>query len=123
MAWKKVPEENAEALFAALPDEADVEPRKMFGCPCAFVHGQMFCGTHEETIVVRLDEAGRAALLAEPGATPFEPGGRPMREYVSVPPERVRDVPFLKIWVGRALAYARTLPPKTGGGRRKKSSH
>jgi len=46
--WKKVPAELAAAFDAALPPAVDVERRKMFGCPTAFVNGNLFAGLHED---------------------------------------------------------------------------
>lgn len=112
MKWKKVPEANRQAFDAALPDEPDVERKKMFGCPAAFVNGNLFAGAHEERINLRLDEATRQACLAE-GFTQFEPmEGRPMREYVCPPEARSADIGFLTPWLRRAYEYGRSLPPK-----------
>lgn len=111
MAWKKVPAEHAAAFDAALPREKGVERRTMFGCPAGFANGHLFCGAHEERINVRLDaEARRKALAA--GFTPFEVGGRTMKEHVCVPAERTTDVEFLRGWFLRGLEYVRALPPK-----------
>jgi len=108
------------ATFAsALPHAPEVERRSMFGYPCAFVHGQMFAGLHEQNLLVRLPEKERARLLAEPGARRFEPWpGRVMREYVAVPPAMQADAVAVRRWMQRALVYARTLPAKPARPRR-----
>ncbi len=99
-------------LFPALIEGLDCQPRQMFGCPCAFVNGQMFGGAFGEDIFVRLPAPQQRELLALGGA-PFDPmGGRPTREYVTVPREMLEDEEALKIWLERGLAYARALPPK-----------
>ena len=116
MAWEKSPDEHAAALDAALPADPRVERRKMFGYPCAFVNSNMFAGLHQQSLIVRLPEGERARLLQEPGAEVFEAmPGRPMREYVAVPPGMIRDGPTLAAWVGRAFAYGAGLPPKAPG--------
>jgi TfoX/Sxy family transcriptional regulator of competence genes len=113
MPWKKSPPALIEAFDAALPRDPRAERRSMFGYPCAFVHGQMFTGLHEDRMIVRLDDRGRTELLAIPGAEPFEPlPGRLMKEYVVVPPRIVESGLALREWVERAFAYALTLPPK-----------
>lgn len=61
--WKKVPGELAEKFLAALPDDPRVDRWEMFGCPCAFVEGNMFAGLHEDRLIVRLPNGGEAALL------------------------------------------------------------
>ena len=58
-AWKKVPAELARRFEAALPEAEGVERRQMFGCPCAFVNGNMFAGLHEDRLILRR-QAGRA---------------------------------------------------------------
>jgi hypothetical protein len=62
--------------------------------------------------MVRLSDAEREERLAD-GWSLFEPmPGRPMREYVALPPDVAGDVAALREWVERAAAYVRTLPPK-----------
>ncbi|MGH2358206.1 MAG: TfoX/Sxy family protein [Candidatus Limnocylindria bacterium] len=117
MQWLKSPpflvERFSDATDVLLADPT-VERRKMFGYPACFVGGHMFTGLHQDRWVVRLDEAGMAELTAA-GGTDFEPmPGRPMRGFV-VLPEAVRsnDV-ALAGWLDRALAHARSMPPKPG---------
>jgi TfoX/Sxy family transcriptional regulator of competence genes len=102
-------------LFGALIAEVGGEPRQMFGYPCGFENGQLFAGLFGDGLFVRLGEAERAQLLDERGAKPFDPmGGRPMHEYAVVPQGWLEDEELIKQWMGRALEYARTLPPKDG---------
>lgn len=111
--WKKAPPELIAAFDAALPADARVERRTMFGYPCAFVGRNMFAGTHEHRLLVRLGETGREALLAQPGAQRFEPmPGRVMREYVVVPSDVVADRRQLAAWLRKAFVYAAALPVK-----------
>ncbi len=56
MAWEKPSETLIEHFGRWLPDDSNVERRKMFGCPCAFVNGNMFAGVHEQNLIVRLSE-------------------------------------------------------------------
>jgi TfoX/Sxy family transcriptional regulator of competence genes len=113
MSWKKPPPALIDAFDDALPKDAAVEPRKMFGYPCAFVGGNMFCGLHENDLFVRLPETEREKLLAQPGAKPFEPmKGRAMREYVVVPAALHGDRAKLRRWLREGLRYAASLPPK-----------
>lgn len=70
MEWKKPTSAMLEAFANCAPTGADIEHRSMFGCPCCFVHGQMFFAVHGEGLVVRLPEAEREELLAVEGASP-----------------------------------------------------
>jgi TfoX/Sxy family transcriptional regulator of competence genes len=112
MKWKKPPAQLIEAFGAALPSDPRVERRQMFGYPCAFVGGNMFTGLHEENLIVRLPEESRAALLAKPGAAPFQPMRRVMREYVVVPRAIVGRRKELAAWLDGAFRFASSLPPK-----------
>jgi TfoX/Sxy family transcriptional regulator of competence genes len=112
-AWKKSPPELIAAFEKAAPKDPRAVKRPMFGYPALFVNGNMFAGTYQDKVVVRLAEPDRAKLLMERGAGPFEPmAGRPMKEYVVVPPALVAKPASLRAWIERGLSYAATLPPK-----------
>lgn len=85
----------------------------MFGYASAFVNGNMFAGTFQDAIVVRLAEGDRVALLKVKGAAPFEPMGRPMKEYVVVPASIVATPKALGAWIDRGHRYALALPAKS----------
>jgi TfoX/Sxy family transcriptional regulator of competence genes len=111
--WRKSPPELIAAFKDALPLDPRVEPRQMFGYPCAFVGGNMFTGMHQESLIVRLSESDRAEAISRHGASTFEPmPGRPMREYVALPARIVASPKDLAAWMARALDYAGGLPPK-----------
>ncbi len=114
MVWQKTPTELVELYERVRPPAgAGVEHRKMFGCPCCFVNGQMFMGLFEDRLFLRLGEDDRAAFLALPGAEQFTPmDGRPMREYVTAPAAMLADGPELRGWIDRSLTYAAALPAK-----------
>jgi TfoX/Sxy family transcriptional regulator of competence genes len=112
-AWKKTPPEIAEAFDKAVPALPTVTRRPMFGYASAFVNGNMFAGTFQDTIVVRLGEADRAALLRLKGAATFQPMGRAMKEYVVVPASIVASPKHLRGWIERGRQFAVTLPAKS----------
>lgn len=85
----------------------------MFGYPALFANGNMFAGTYQDKIVVRLPEAERSELLKLKDAGAFEPmPGRPMKEYAVVPPQVIARSSALTTWMEKAFRYALTLPPK-----------
>jgi TfoX/Sxy family transcriptional regulator of competence genes len=111
--WRPAPEALAKTFAGVVPSSPGVEPRKMFGYPACFVNGNMFMGLWQDLMVVRLAEADRLKLTKMPGASIFEPmPGRPMREYVVVPPSVLSEPKALRTWVGKALAFASELPKK-----------
>jgi TfoX/Sxy family transcriptional regulator of competence genes len=121
MKWRK-PSEELIKLFEEVTPGPPATPKKMFGFPAAFVNGNMFMGLHQENMILRLPEDSRAELL-KMNAQIFEPmPGRPMREYVIVPPSLLHDRKKLSSWVQKALEYSSSLPPKAGKKSSKKST-
>jgi TfoX/Sxy family transcriptional regulator of competence genes len=111
--WKKTPPELAAKFDKAAPNDPRVVRKPMFGYPALYLNGNMFAGTFQDKVVARLSEAERAKAL-KAGAKQFEPmPGRPMKEYVVVPPAEVAKPAALAKWIERARAYAVTLPEKT----------
>jgi TfoX/Sxy family transcriptional regulator of competence genes len=102
--WKKVPAELAARFDAALPVMADVERRKMFGCPAAFVNGNLFAGLHEDRLMIRLP--------SEAAARPCVMMGRTMKEYALFPDALEMADRELARWVGQAYAFTRAMPAK-----------
>ena len=120
MNWRKAPESVMQAFDAALPADDAVVKRKMFGYPAAFVNGNMFAGVHQDDIVVRLPDERRAAAI-QAGAAQFEPmPGRPMREYVALPPSSVAaaDLPG---WLDEAFRFVAAMPVKEPKPRKAKA--
>ena len=113
-AWKKTSPELVAVFDKAVPVSPSVTRRPMFGYASAFVNGNMFAGTFRDSIIVRLAERDRAALLKLKGAAPFEPmAGRPMKEYVVIPPSVVTKPKELSVWIERGHRYGLTLPAKS----------
>jgi TfoX/Sxy family transcriptional regulator of competence genes len=120
--WRKPSPELVERFGELTAGIEGVEQRKMFGLPAAFVGGNMAAGLHQDTFMLRLPEDERAERLAA-GWSLFEPmPGRPMREYVALPPEVAADVDAARRWIERAVAYTRTLPPKVPKARGARSA-
>jgi TfoX/Sxy family transcriptional regulator of competence genes len=90
-----------------------VTKRKMFGYPAVFVNGHMVAGLLRDTMVLRLGDHDRARFLLLPGAAPFiAMKGRVMKQWAVVPPAMLSSRTALARWLGRSLAYGRSLPPK-----------
>lgn len=104
--------ELLDTTIAGLDLDAPIDFRPMFGCPAYFTGGNMFAGVWHDAVMLRLPENQRE-LANTAGAAPFEPmPGRPMKEYVALPASMVEDPATAAEWVGRAAAYAASLPPK-----------
>ena len=110
--WRKAPIDLVARFHEAVAGIDGVEVRKMFGYPAAFIGGNLTAGLHQESVMLRLPGAERGERIAA-GWSLFEPmPGRPMREYVALPPEAAADVAAMRHWIELAAAYVRTLPPK-----------
>jgi TfoX/Sxy family transcriptional regulator of competence genes len=120
MKWKKSSAELVKVFEEVVPGPP-ATARQMFGFPAAFVNGHMFMGLHQNDMILRLEQDSRTEICNAKGARIFEPmPGRPMREYVVVPPAILGDRDQLKLWVGKALKYAAALPVKVKKGAPKK---
>jgi TfoX/Sxy family transcriptional regulator of competence genes len=111
--WKK-PSEGIVRFFEEKAADIKCEKRSMFGYPCAFINNNMFFGTFEDNIFLRLGEAGsKKAMAADNDITAFEPRpGRRMAQYVVVP-QKVRNDPRLfERLLAQSVKYASSLPVK-----------
>ena len=87
--------------------------KPMFGHPCAWVGGNMATGLFAANWWVRLPPNELAAVLDSGEATTFQVmPGRDMKGYAVMPDDVVADDARVDDWVGRALAYTATMPPK-----------
>jgi TfoX/Sxy family transcriptional regulator of competence genes len=121
MAWVKVPPEHHPLFRAALPDDARVETKQMFGGVAATVHGNLFAGLFGLSTMIWLPEDERQAALALKGAAPFDPMGNGYRSDKVMLPERfMREPAELRRWIARAFAAAAKLPPKKKTAAKKK---
>ena len=106
----------AERIRTLLPADAAVSERAMFGGMAFLVGGHMaVAASGQGGLMVRVDPADAEQLLATTGAVPMEMRGRPMRGWLRVGDDELRPEAALATWVGRGVAYARTLPPKDDG--------
>jgi TfoX/Sxy family transcriptional regulator of competence genes len=111
--WTKAPDALVARFGRAIEPLPDVQPRKMFGYPAAFVNGNMFSSLFGRSMILRLSEEDRAVCTRQFGARLFEPmPGRPMREYVEVPEKILESPARLDTWLRKARDHAAALPPK-----------
>ena len=110
--FDKSPPELVERFAEVLGRYPDVERRKMFGYPAAFVGGNMATGLFADHWVVRLPD-GEIEGAKAGGAGSFEPiPGKPMKAFVAIPAADVADDAALRAWVERGLAHAGSMPAK-----------
>ncbi len=117
-AFTQAPEEMVRLFESAMQDFPAAQQRKMFGYPAAFVKGNMFAGLFQEEMFLRLSDEDRAAIRKQYGTKLFEPmPGRPMRGYVLVPKYVLHSPRLLRLWIGKGMEYAQSLPLKVKRGK------
>jgi RNA polymerase sigma factor (sigma-70 family) len=90
----------------------DADHKQMFGYPACVLRGNLFMSLHEDSLILRLADTDRAEFLSRYDSSLFEPmPGRPMKEYVVVPPALVYDDAVAE-WVRKSRSFAEQLPAK-----------
>jgi len=92
----------------------------MFGGLAFMIRGHMCCGLVGSELMIRVDPDACENLLRQPHARPMDFTGRPMRGFLFVGAPGISSAPALRRWVGLAVSYAASRPPKLKGrtGRR-----
>lgn len=106
-------EDLANRVRELLAVEDGLTEKKMFGGLAFLINGNMAVGVSGQGgLMVRVDPAQTAALVARPHARPFEMRGREMQGWLRVDADGVQTKRRLEPWVRRGVSYARSLPPK-----------
>lgn len=103
---------TAARLRQALAAVDGVSERRMFGGLVFMLHGNMCCGVHQNSLMLRVGPAQYDAALAQPYAGMMDFTGRPLRGFVTVQPPGFATAAALQEWVGQAVAFVQTLPAK-----------
>ncbi|MFN8526824.1 MAG: TfoX/Sxy family protein [Chloroflexota bacterium] len=105
-------EHLAGRIRAHLSSRSDVVEKKMFGGICFMVSGNMACGVHKDSLIVRMGPDQAAARLERPGARVFDLTGRAMKGWLTVEPAGLTSDATLHEWLELGTAHAASLPPK-----------
>lgn len=104
-------EDLADRLRSLVADEEGVSEKRMFGGLAFLIHGNMAVSASSQGgMLLRVEPAETAALVAEPRAERFEMRGRSMDGWLRVDTDGLGEE--LAGWVARGVCYARSLPPK-----------
>jgi TfoX/Sxy family transcriptional regulator of competence genes len=104
--------ELAARIRTLLGDRAD-EEKKVFGGIAFMIGGNMaISASSNGGIIVRVDPAESAELVATTPAQLMEMRGKQMSGWLRVAAEDVADDEALASWVDRGAEYAASLPPK-----------
>ena len=106
-------EELAHRIRELLAEEDDLSEMAMFGGLAFLLAGNMTVAVSSRGgLMVRVGAGAHEDALARSHVEPMEMRGRPMTGWIRVMPEGLRTRRQLSAWVARAVAFARTLPPK-----------
>ena len=95
-----------------LADVRGLEEKKMFGGVGFLVNGNMACGVHKDSLIVRVGPDNYQAALGKEHAGVFDMTGRPMTGWVMVAAPGFATDKALSKWVQQGLDFALSLPPK-----------
>jgi hypothetical protein len=89
-----------------------VEEKKLFGCACFLLGGDVLVGVWKDSLIARVGPDGYEDALKEPHVREFDITGRPMKGWVLVRPEGVEGDDQLTDWIQRAVKFVGKLPAK-----------
>lgn len=102
----------AQRIRQILADEAGLVEKKMFGGVGFMIRGNMACGVHKDSFIVRVGPQGHDAAMARPHTRLFDITGRAMTGWVMVDAAGVENDANLRAWVREGVEFARMLPAK-----------
>jgi len=98
----------------------DVEEKRMFGGLAFMLRGHMACGIVGSTLMVRVGPTAYEDALDEPHAREMDFTGKPIRGMVYVDPPGLEGRARLDRWIGRAVTFVESLPPKKKSAARRR---
>jgi TfoX/Sxy family transcriptional regulator of competence genes len=102
----------ARRIRARMEGLPALEEKKMFGGVGFLLHGNMACGVHKNSMIVRVAPQKHMDLLTLPHTRPFDMTGRPMSGWLVVDPDGCRSEEQLAGWVKEGVEFALSLPSK-----------
>ena len=105
-------EHLANRVREQLADEDAVREQAMFGGLAFLLGGNMAVCVSRDGLMVRVGREQLDDAVERPHVRQWAMGGRPMKDWVMVGPAGVEADDALRAWVGRGVAFARSLPAK-----------
>lgn len=107
MAWD---EALAHRVREVVHGERGLTEQRMFGGLAFLIDGRMAVSASSQGgLLLRVDPAQTGSLLSEPHVRRFQMRGREMNGWLRVDAVGLEDGEALERWVGRSVAYARSL--------------
>jgi len=89
-----------------------VTEKKMFGCVCFLLNGNLLVGVWKDSLIARIGKDAYETALQEEYVAEFDVTGRPMKGWVMVEPDGIDSDHQLTHWIEQATQFFRTLPVK-----------
>ena len=105
-------QELAKRIRAEIDRLPGLIEKKMFGGAGFMLQGNMACGVHGDTLIVRIGPERYEQGLAQPHTRPFDMTGRPMAGWIVVEPAGYATDADLQAWVRQGVEFALSLPAK-----------
>jgi hypothetical protein len=105
-------ESLAKRIRTALARRKGIVEKKMFGGVGFLLNGNICVGVWKDSLIVRLAPDDAEAALLEPHAGPFDITGRPMKGWLLIRPDGIRDDARLRFWIRSATGFVSKLAPK-----------
>ena len=103
----------AARIRGLLADRDGITERKMFGCHCFMLDGNMLvCAMKAGELLVRVSPEAEAEALMQPGVATRLMGTREMTGFVGVSGPAIDEDAAIARWIAVAERHVRTLPPK-----------
>lgn len=109
MAYNETSVQNIREML--LEKGADFIEKKMFSGICFLVDDKMCCGTHidkktgEDLLLCRIGESAYESALERDGCIPMEFTGKPMKGFVFVTEDGIRNRKDLEYWIQLCLHF------------------
>ena len=99
-------------IRGALARQKGVEEKRLFGCACFLLGGNVLVGVWKNGLIARVGPDEYEEALREPHVKEFDITGRSMKGWVLVAPEGVEGDEQLSGWIQRAVKFVGALPAK-----------
>lgn len=102
----------AERIRHVLRQRPDIDEKKLFGCLCWMLNGNLLVGVWHQSLIARLGPEQANDALQQPFVKVFDVTGKPMTGWVVVEPDGVDLDQDLQTWIELAETFVETLPRK-----------
>ena len=105
-------EKLAARIRKTLSRKKEITEKHMFGGLCFLLNGNICCGVHKESLVLRIGPEAMLSASKTANVKPFDITGRPMKGWVMVGSKGCRTEEELKNWINQEVKFVLTLPEK-----------